>query len=158
MYSVHHQEECIRSFKNFFFLFTYIYHDAQFRNRKVCTIFLHFFIFQITSSNVWIDRIFQSSAQKLFHIRLEQIPLYFSIHFSFNNLSFTHINCSAMVQSLSDLNDHAFFWFGKKCVSAPDKLQSAVNNFTVTNRSHMKIISVMFEQKLSSVHYAFCSL
>jgi hypothetical protein len=53
-----------------------------------------------------------------------------------------------MVQSLSNLNDHEFFWFGKKCESAPDKLQSAVNNFTVTYRSHVKVITVILEQKL----------
>jgi hypothetical protein len=110
--------------------------------------FLHFFIFQTNNSNVWIERMFQACAQKLFDIRLDQIPLYFSIHFSSNNLTFTHINCCAIVQSLNDLNDHEHFWFGKKCESAPDKLQCAVNNFTVTYRSQMKVITVIFLQNI----------
>jgi hypothetical protein len=115
-----------------------MYHDARFRKRKVCTIFLHLFIFKFTISNVWTERIFQASAQTIFDIRLDEISLYFSIHVSFNNLTFTRIYFCAVIQTLNNLNEHEFFWFGKKCVSAPDNLQNALNNFIVTYRLQMK--------------------
>jgi hypothetical protein len=88
MYNV--QEEYIRRFTVFrFFLLMYItMHGSE--NVK----FVQFFFISSSSKLIFQtsgERIYQESAQKLFDIRLDRIPLYFSIHFSFNNLTFTHI-------------------------------------------------------------------
>jgi hypothetical protein len=79
-------------------------------------------MFQISLSNFWLDRIFQTSCQKLFVTSFRQIPLYFILHFPLGNLTFVTIYCCAVVQTLSYLHEHKFLWFGKKCVSSSDKL------------------------------------
>ena len=53
--------------------------------------FFRFFFYHISISNVCVDRIVQASAQTLFDIRLDQIPLYFFLHFPVNNLIFVRI-------------------------------------------------------------------
>ena len=70
-----------------------------------------------------------------------QTLLHFLLHFSSVNLMFVAIHFSAVVQTLNILHVHEFFWFWNKFEWAPDRLKTAVNNFTVTCSSHMKRIS-----------------
>ena len=74
----------------------------------------------------------------------DQIPLNFLLHFFFDILKFVPINSCAVVQKLNKLHEQEFFWFGKDCQSASDKLHAALYNFTATCSSPIQWISDLF--------------
>ena len=53
-------------------------------------------------------------------------------HFYFDNLKFIPKYSCAVVQTLSKLHGNEFFWFGKKCDPASDKLHAALYKLTLT--------------------------
>jgi hypothetical protein len=108
---------------------------------QACTIFLPFFVPQISLSIFWLERSFPIICQKLFDTSLSKIPLNFILQLPHGNLTFVPIYCCAVVLTLSKLHEQKFPWFRKKCESSSDKLHVAVNNSTDTWLSHSKWIS-----------------
>jgi hypothetical protein len=60
-----------------------------------------------------------------------EILLNFVFHFPFGNLIFAPIYCCTVLQTFRWLHEQDFFYFGKKCDSASDKPNAAVNNFVL---------------------------
>lgn len=73
------------------FLLTYVNHDARFQKRKICTIFLCFFVCQISCLNFCVERKFQATAQILFYIQYRTNSLIFLLHFPIDILPFVPI-------------------------------------------------------------------
>jgi hypothetical protein len=92
-----------------FFLFTNIFHDARFRKYEACTIFLHFFVSQISFSKFWVERKIQASAQTLPDIKFTPNSLNVLLHFSFDILTVVRIYCCAAVQAFSKIQEEEFF-------------------------------------------------
>jgi len=64
-----------------------------------------------------------------------------------------------MEQKIGNLHDNKFYFLGKKRESTSDKLNCAVNNFSVTCSSHIKWISGIVLCTLYWLdHCVFCSL
>jgi hypothetical protein len=102
---VKQNEVIIDKVRILFFLFTYVFHKARFRKPKVCTIFLHFFFFQISFSKFWVERKIQASAQTLSDIKFTPNSLNVLLHFSFDILTVVPIYCCAAVQAFSKIQE-----------------------------------------------------
>jgi hypothetical protein len=98
----------IKKVRVFLFLFTYIFHDARFRKHEACTIFLHFFVCQISFSKFWVERKIQASDQTLPDIKFRPNSLNVLLHHSFDILIVVTIYCCAAVQAFSKIQEEEF--------------------------------------------------
>ena len=87
------------------------------RRLQVSTIFLRFFLNQISCTNFWLDGMFQASAQTLFDIRFRPNFLKCYSEFPLYNLTFVTIYCCTAVQTLCKINEQEFYWFGRNWFS-----------------------------------------
>jgi len=119
--------------------------------KELFVLFKSFFAFYVPN--------IKALAQVIFHIKLRPILLK-SVGSFF--ICYPMDPCYLLSVCDKDIKQTAriiVFWVGKKCVSASDKLHSALYMFTVTGTSHIKWMSGFTSCTLySTVHGAFCSL